>query len=266
MATERFANSAETTLTASITDSTNTLTVLSRATFPAAPQFRIRIDDELMLVTAVADTTWTVDREIEDTHRAPHSNGATVTQVLTAGAMGNLLPDQTGNTGEFLTTNGTTPSWAAVAQVPTGTILDFAAATAPTGYLACDGSAVSRTTYAALFAVVSTTWGAGDGSTTFNVPDLRGRTAIGSGTGSGLSARTLAATGGAETHQLTTTEIPSHAHTTGAIGFLAAGTGSVIWSGGGTRNVAQPNTGSTGGDGAHNNMQPFRVTTKIIKT
>jgi microcystin-dependent protein len=59
--------------------------------------------------------------------------------------------------------------------VPAGAIQDFGMPTAPTGWLACDGQAVSRTTYADLFAAISTTWGAGDGSTTFNVPDLRDR-------------------------------------------------------------------------------------------
>jgi len=64
---------------------------------------------------------------------------------------------------------------------PAGTIITFGGASAPTGYLACDGSAVSRTTYADLFAALSTTWGTGDGSTTFNVPDLRGAFLRGTG-------------------------------------------------------------------------------------
>jgi microcystin-dependent protein len=57
--------------------------------------------------------------------------------------------------------------------VPTGAVMDFAMATAPTGWLACDGQAISRTTYAALFTAIGTTWGVGDGSTTFNVPPLQ---------------------------------------------------------------------------------------------
>ena len=73
--------------------------------------------------------------------------------------------------------------------VPTGTGLDFYGATAPTGYIFCDGSAVSRTTYAALFAVLSTTYGAGDGSTTFNVPDARGRGTVGLGTHTDVATR-----------------------------------------------------------------------------
>ncbi len=59
-------------------------------------------------------------------------------------------------------------------QMPAGMILPFGNTTAPDGYLACDGSAVSRTTYSALFAAIGEVWGAGNGSTTFNVPDLRG--------------------------------------------------------------------------------------------
>ena len=59
-------------------------------------------------------------------------------------------------------------------RCPTGSIIMYGAATAPTGWLECDGSAVSRTTYADLFAVIGTTFGEGDGSTTFNLPDLRG--------------------------------------------------------------------------------------------
>ena len=101
--------------------------------------------------------------------------------------------------------------------VPVGMIMDFAGTslTVPAGYLACDGSAVSRTTYADLFAVIGTTWGSGDGSTTFNLPDLRGRTAIGSGTGtaSDATAHTAGDKSGAETHKLTEAQTPVHAHT-----------------------------------------------------
>lgn len=67
--------------------------------------------------------------------------------------------------------------------VPIGTMLDYGGSTVPKGYLACDGTAVSRTTYSALFAAIGTTWGTGDGSTTFNTPSLSGRATIGSGTG-----------------------------------------------------------------------------------
>ena len=88
-----------------------------------------------------------------------------------------------------------------------GTIYMYAGATAPSGYLLCDGSSVSRTTYATLFAAIGTTFGAGDGSTTFGLPDLSGKVIIGTS-----SSHALASTGGEETHALTTTEIPSHLH------------------------------------------------------
>jgi len=61
-----------------------------------------------------------------------------------------------------------------IASTPTGLIIDWPLATPPSGFLECDGSAISRTTYAALFAIIGTTYGVGDGSTTFNIPDRRG--------------------------------------------------------------------------------------------
>jgi microcystin-dependent protein len=75
-----------------------------------------------------------------------------------------------------------TPTGFYPGSLPSGTILDYGGAAPPTGYLACDGSAVSRTTYSGLFTALGTTWGAGDGSTTFNVPDLRGKVTLGAGT------------------------------------------------------------------------------------
>lgn len=90
---------------------------------------------------------------------------------------------------------------------PAGVVITYGGSTAPEGWLLCDGSAVSRTTYATLFDVIGTTYGAGDNSTTFNVPDLSGRVVIGvSGT------HALASTGGAETVTLETANLPSHVH------------------------------------------------------
>lgn len=84
-------------------------------------------------------------------------------------------------------------------QNPTGMITPYAAAIAPSGWLLCDGAAVSRRLYAALFAIIGTTFGSGDGSTTFNVPDLRGRVVFGfKATDSAFDV--LGETGGAQTH------------------------------------------------------------------
>ncbi|WP_291808238.1 phage tail protein [Limnobacter sp.] len=86
------------------------------------------------------------------------------------------LPSSDGNANDVLQSDGSgNLSFAALPQaVPTGSVHLMATTTAPSGYLKCNGAAVSRTTEAALFAIIGTTWGAGDGSTTFNLPDLRG--------------------------------------------------------------------------------------------
>lgn len=105
-----------------------------------------------------------------------------------------------------------------VSGVPVGIILPDAGATPPDGFLSCNGSAVSRTTYATLFARVSTTYGIGDGSTTFNVPDLRGRFPLGksaSGTGS-----TLGGTGGTIDHNHS---VPAHYHGKGTLNITSSG-------------------------------------------
>lgn len=105
-----------------------------------------------------------------------------------------------------------------------GAVLPFAGANAPTGWLMCDGSAVSRTAFAELFASIGTTYGTGDGSTTFNLPDLRGRVAAGkynmggtpanrlTAAGAGITGTSLGATGGNQTHTLTTGQMPAHNH------------------------------------------------------
>jgi hypothetical protein len=89
--------------------------------------------------------------------------------------------------------------------VPTGGVIMAGFSTEPTKsddstkrYLLCNGQAVSRTTYSALFSAISTTYGTGDGSSTFNVPDMMGRVPVGTGAGSGLTSRSIGATGGTE--------------------------------------------------------------------
>lgn len=93
------------------------------------------------------------------------------------------------------------------ALVPTGGLLPYTGSSAPSGFLLCQGQAVSRTTYSALFGICGTTFGAGDGSTTFNLPDLRDRGPVGA---SGTKA--LGSIGGAATQTLVAANLPPHAH------------------------------------------------------
>lgn len=97
--------------------------------------------------------------------------------------------------------------------MPIGGVLDYAGSTIPIGWLPCNGAVVSQTTYANLFAAISTTWNTGgEGAGNFRLPDTRGRVRIGAGTGTGLTARVLGVSGGEETHLLVVGEIPLHTH------------------------------------------------------
>ena len=158
---------------------------------------------------------------------------------------------------------------------PTGTVVMWVTGTAPTGWILCDGTAYSRTvTYNTLFGVIGTTYGVGNGSTTFNVPDFRGRAPIGAGTGRNVAdsadlatARTLGTkVSDAQTVTLDTTQIPSHTHG-GQIVFdsgndYGSGTTGVTANGIGD---SQPTTGGTGGGLSHENTQPSTVINFIIK-
>ena len=153
------------------------------------------------------------------------------------------------------------------AGIPTGTVSAFAGSAAPAGYALCDGSEVNRTTQAALFAVIGTTYGSGDGSTTFNLPDLRGRVVAGLGESLlGATADSLGDDNGliADTkeHTLTEAEMPSHSHTYVKHTSLgASGSG-----GNAQLGTTSQSTSSVGDGEAHNNVQPTIILNYIIKT
>ena len=141
---------------------------------------------------------------------------------------------------------------------PTGSIIMYGSTLAPDGWLLCNGSAVSRTTYADLFAVIGTRFGAGNGSTTFNLPNLRNRFVVGAGASYNIND-----TGGEATHVLTIDEMPAHSHQVPtyieggpAAGFVSAG----------YEKVQNINTTSVGGGQPHNNLPPYIGLTFIIKT
>lgn len=167
-----------------------------------------------------------------------------------------------------------------------GEIRAFAGNYAPEGWALCDGSLQTIQQYTALFSLIGTIYG-GDGVNTFRLPDLRGRTAIGMGQGTGLTNRAIGANGGTETEQLTLAQIPNHTHTMtvstvtnpasvqapnsttylGAInsnastpvGYSAAATAGVTPYAMNTATIT-----SSGGSGEHNNIMPITVINYII--
>lgn len=182
--------------------------------------------------------------------------------------------------------------------VPSGTVLDYAGATEPTGYLFCYGQAVSRTTYASLFTAISTIHGVGDGSTTFNLPDCRGRVVAGqddmggssanrlTGLTNGVNGDTMGAAGGVEAQDLSIAQLPvvTPAGTVSAPIITTGNRNSALISGGGDFTYGMDQAEGTGtttlistasepiftgtpfGSGAsHNNVQPTLILNKIIK-
>lgn len=173
--------------------------------------------------------------------------------------------------------------------VPSGVVTDFAGSAIPSGWLLCDGSAVSRSTYANLFGAIGSTWGAGDGTSTFNVPDLQNKITRGSG------ASTVGSSGGSDSVVLTVAQLPSHNHpivdpghahaitdpghvhaattatsinTTGtATGSAAAGnTGSAVTGITVSSNVTGVTVGNTGSGDTVPTLPAYVTLQKIIKT
>ena len=211
-----------------------------------------------------------------------------------AGAQGNPGPTgaqgPTGSTGP-VGPKGDKGDTGALGNEDIGSIKAWPSVSPPASWLLCDGSAISRGTYPDLFTLLGTTYGAGDGSTTFNLPDLRGRFILGCGQGAGLTNRALAATGGEETHQLSVAELATHTHVqnahghtdsghnhaagnasfvqTGSSGYTIAGAGPAgnwgVLNGFAVISNATAVNQNTGSNTAHNTIPPFLVLTYIIK-
>ena len=183
------------------------------------------------------------------------------------------------------------------AAFTSGMLMPFAGSAAPSGWLLAYGQAVSRSTYSSLFTAIGTTYGSGDGSSTFNLPDLRGRVVAGqddmggasgnrlTNQSGGLDGDTLGATGGLETHTLSVAQLASHSHTLNG-GLTTVSQGGSSFAGGlrhgaytqsqgddgaGTQQTNQTgfdnySIASAGSGAAHNNVQPTIILNYIIKT
>jgi len=165
--------------------------------------------------------------------------------------------------------------------VPTGTILPWSVTVAPTGYVLCDGTAISRSTYSDLFAVVSVLYGVGDGSSTFNVPDLRGRFMAGwnaatsrltSTSSNMVDGALIANTGGTQAVTLSVAQLPAHTHDSGNLHFVNGGDAAQQGVHAVQRSEANGvsvmilgSTGATGDDGIHSNIPPVITVNYVIK-
>jgi microcystin-dependent protein len=203
------------------------------------------------------------------------SAGLDITGNLTVGASDFFVNDSTGRVGigtatpsESLEVNGRIKDKSGYIA-PVGTINMFAGSSAPTGWLLCNGAAISRTTYSDLFTVIGTTYGSGDGSTTFNLPNLKGKFPVGYNTGE-TEFNSLGKTGGEKTHVLTATEMPSHTH---IVNFRydsytmdnGSYTNHNVIENVGSGSSHNLTSTSAGSNAAHNNLPPYFTTNFIIK-
>ena len=228
----------------------------------------------------------------DDSHAIKFQGPSSITANTTF-----TLPDGDGSANQYLKTDGSgTLAWVSPSSfsLPAGLVFPYAGTSAPSGYLLCDGSAVSRSTYSTLFTAVATTYGTGDGSSTFNLPDLRGRVVAGkddmggsaasritssqSNSDDPITGATLGDTGGDEVQGLLEGHLAAHSHSDGSFAVSttiltsSSGDGSthlLRTDGANTTSLSLDVTGSSGSTGSGspvNNMQPTIILNYIIST
>lgn len=294
--TEYFFNAQEefsTSLSASISNSDTTIGLDSVSGYSNGDVVALTIEPDNStkkeVVVGTVDTAnsrlTSAIRGVEGTAQS-HTGGVTVAdyiaaahqEAMTTGLLVEHNPE--GTHGDITATNlaidGSVNSYP-----PVGSITDFAGSSAPTGWLLCYGQALNAATnteYQALYDVIGNTYGGSD-NTDFVVPDLRGRVIAGqddmggtsadrlTGLSGGVDGDTLGDTGGAETHTLVTAEMPNHTHSIGGSftnnRVTSVATGSA--NNAGVVDNQDLTSGSKGGGGAHNNVQPTIILNKIIK-
>lgn len=249
---------------------------------------------EIVRVTNISTDTFTIVRQQEGTSARTIIIGDQISANITARTLADAESPLAGVTGGVLpaSTDVVVVDVLEVAATDTleipatstleiepiinplvGQITMYAGIQAPAGWFFCTGQTVSRTTYAGLFRVIGTTYGVGDGSTTFTLPDLRGRMPIGAGTGTatGATAQTLGSqpttgAGGEQTHVQLQAELATHAHgLTNALTYVGSGGSNTVSAPGGADFVFRTVTDTNGSNTPMNILSPVSVVNFIIR-
>ena len=241
------------------------------------------IADDAVVTASIADNAITLalmaDDSVGASELVDNSVGASALNISGNGTAGQVIASDGDGSFSYSTLS---------TGFVSGMLMPYAGTSAPSGWLLCYGQAISRSTYSTLFSAISDTYGVGDGSSTFNLPDLRGRVVAGQDDMGGVSANnltnqtgglngdTLGATGGAETHLNTSAQsgLPAHSHsatTTFTTVFGSNGSSGVLTDSNrqtstGTASTTIANASTQDASQAHNNVQPTIILNYIIKT